>query len=819
MLPLPMAKPTLRSTPEGLACAQQALTRSGLTQKELCTRIPCSRQPITNFFKGEPVTQALFASICEHLKLDWEAIADLTPSGSISLGNKLPNRLTGQMLTGQMLTGEMLTGPNLAQKRLDQPFEPETSGEDLDGDGDTAIALVQSLRQRIHANLQARCGTMRILEMTHPVDVIEIYIQINVLGTLIAKQGKRLEQLTQNFQAQKYKSLQTESHDNMHPVLEVIERCPKLIILGKPGAGKTTLLKYLAVRCNSGEWRGDRLPIFVTLKDFAEAPNQPRLLEYISQRDLDYYDAALDPEQAAKDKLRRLRIQTEFDQVLQDGRALILLDGLDEVRAEDHDRILAELRGFIEKYRNNPFLMTCRLSAWEYTFEAFTEIEVIDFQQNQINKFAQKWFSDKRMKSEDFLSCLDRHPRVRDLATNPLLLTLLCSAFENSGDLPINRAELYRDGVDALLKKWDSTRGIHRDQIYQELSHQRKKDLLSTIAVQTFQDNQYFFLRSQVESTITAYLKTLDKTSNEDSIQQDSETVLRAIEAQHGLLVERAQGVYSFSHITFHEYFVARQFIFRNVNQDEKLDELMKHLCERRWREIFLLSTEMLSDASCWLQKMHQRIETLVEEDQQIRTFLEIVRTRSIAPEYQFIDPAAARAFHFDNDSEIDPKFRLALRIDPQAVLLVCANFWARILDLEIPAAIAMAQTHRLKILEAKSANQAMLIAIRIAIQSDRLPSPEKPVLTKLLRQVSKTSEKQKIAKVAQEAHYRARQLKAHIFKPWFFSPGQQEILKNYYFANLLLVDCLKSDICLLAESRKALKASILSMNPKGVNA
>jgi predicted NACHT family NTPase len=36
--------------------------------------------------------------------------------------------------------------------------------------------------------------------------------------------------------------------------------------------------------------------------------------------------------------------------------------------------------------------------------------------------------------------------------------------------------------------------------------------------------------------------------------------ILKSIEAQHGLLVERSRGIYSFSHLTFHEYFTARQF-------------------------------------------------------------------------------------------------------------------------------------------------------------------------------------------------------------------------------------------------------------------
>ncbi len=72
---------------------------------------------------------------------------------------------------------------------------------------------------------------------------------------------------------------------------------------------------------------------------------------------------------------------------------------------------------------------------------------------------------------------------IKQLAASPLLLTLLCLAFEESGDFPANRSELYKEGLDALLKKWDAKRGIQREQIYKKLSVQRKEDLLSKIAL------------------------------------------------------------------------------------------------------------------------------------------------------------------------------------------------------------------------------------------------------------------------------------------------------------------------------------------------
>jgi predicted NACHT family NTPase len=73
-----------------------------------------------------------------------------------------------------------------------------------------------------------------------------------------------------------------------------------------------------------------------------------------------------------------------------------LLDGLDEVQETDHDRILQEIKDFTGQYRDCQFVMTCRIAAREYTFQHFTEVEVADFDEEQIAEFATKWFTAKQ---------------------------------------------------------------------------------------------------------------------------------------------------------------------------------------------------------------------------------------------------------------------------------------------------------------------------------------------------------------------------------------------------------------------------------------
>jgi predicted NACHT family NTPase len=395
-------------------------------------------------------------------------------------------------------------------------------------------------------------------------------------------------------------------------------------------------LKYLAIQCNAGVFQGDRIPIFITLKKFAEAEEQPSLLEYITQF---FSDCDVAAEQAAL--------------LLKHGRALILLDGLDEVKEEDDRRISKQVRDFSEKFRTNQFVITCRIAARKYIFDKFTEVEVADFDGRQIATFVEKWFQDKEpAKAEGLIQQLRENRPILELATNPLLLTLLCLVFEESAKFPTNRSELYEEGIDILLKRWDETREIERTQIYKNLSVQRKKDLLSKIALITFESGDYFFKQKELERYISDYIRHLAATQNDkEALQLDSEAVLKSIEAQHGLLVERAKGIYSFSHVTLQEYFTAKQIV--ECSKHSTLERLASHLMDSRCREVLLFVTEMLPSAEALLSLIKHQVDAVIAQDTKLQAFLTWISQKSNV----FLTPykhPAVRAFYLESALVLD---------------------------------------------------------------------------------------------------------------------------------------------------------------------
>ncbi|MEH2170926.1 MAG: NACHT domain-containing NTPase [Nostoc sp.] len=497
-------------------------------------------------------------------------------------------------------------------------------------------ALVQEIREQVKPNIKEKCGTIHVLDMPQPIELTGergIYTNVNILEKITGRRRLDIPELLQNCDPEHF------GHFGLSRVtekrvsgLEVVQRYSKLMVLGKPGAGKTTFLKYLAMQCIEGQYLTNRVPLFITLKAFAEAPEQPDVLKYITQ-------------QLSSSKVNNASVRA--DQLLKQGKALVLLDGLDEVREEDTKRVLRQILDLSEQFHTNQFMITCRIAAKEYTFERFTEVEMADFDQKQIAIFAENWFrlSDP-VKGEHFIQKLEENRPIQELATNPLLLTLLCLVFGESADFPANRSELYKEGLDVLLKKWDAKRNIERDQVYKNLSLHRKEDLLSQIALTTFEQKDYFFKQKTVEAYIADFIRNLRDASTElKELELDSEAVLKAIEAQHGLLIERAKGIYSFSHLTFQEYFTAREIVANSA-----WNSLVEHITDKRWREVFLLTIGMMRKADELVLLMKQKIDELVGKDEKLQQFLKWVSEKSITVDASY-KPAAIRAFYFALDN------------------------------------------------------------------------------------------------------------------------------------------------------------------------
>ena len=319
-----MTTRSLRASKDGIERIKSVMKQGGFTQEALAKALGISRSVITVLFRGEAIDKTNFDRLCDFLGLDWKDIR-----------------------------GE------------------EVVSNDLE-------LLVRDVKQKIAADVKERCGTMRVLDMTQPVDLDRIYTDVNIIKDVIGRRRIGYEELIDVCTREHFDRFLVGTIQERIAGLKAVDEIQKLVVLGKPGAGKTTFMKYLAMSCLAGKFHGELVPIFVTLKVYAESMGAPTLQEYIF--------AELQQRKVSGDAMERL---------LEEGKALILLDGLDEVKKEDDRRVKQDIDKFSRDWLKNRFAITCRIAAREYQFERFTEVEVADFDDGQIETFVNNWFRER----------------------------------------------------------------------------------------------------------------------------------------------------------------------------------------------------------------------------------------------------------------------------------------------------------------------------------------------------------------------------------------------------------------------------------------
>ena len=129
----------------------------------------------------------------------------------------------------------------------------------------------------------------------------------------------------------------------------------------------------------------------------------------------------------------------------------------------------------------------------------------------------------------------------------------MCLVLQDAGEMPSNRGFLYSEAVKLLLSSWNDKKEIKGwefgTSVYRQLSIKDKEALLIEIAARKFEnpDNFVLFEQNELAKQIVQKLHLAN--------MHEGIAVLKAIESQHGLLIERANELWSFSHLTFQEYF------------------------------------------------------------------------------------------------------------------------------------------------------------------------------------------------------------------------------------------------------------------------
>lgn len=347
----------------------------------------------------------------------------------------------------------------------------------------------------------------------------------------------------------------------------------RLVLIGSPGSGKTTLLKHLSlILSKHGSYRGyKKLPILFLIREHAAAicENTNLLLSDVVAIQVQGLNVKTPPQW--------------FQNQLDRGTCIVLMDGLDEIADNDKRLTIVE---WVQKQLNNfpksDFIVTSRPHG--YDNNPLVDVQVLrikPFSQSKRDSFITNWYLANELKksqvdddgvrreakkgAEDLIRRIQLRPDLAQLAVNPLLLTMIATVHSFKEVLPGRRVELYRDIFDVFLERrrkviWldDPLSTPQKLQVLKVLAYFMMTNRLRTIPEQDALKVIQSELLSVVDKMVSAKLS--------------ADGFLERIKNQSGLLLEAEKDEYAFAHLTFQEFLAASYIL------DDKTRELEKKL-------------------------------------------------------------------------------------------------------------------------------------------------------------------------------------------------------------------------------------------------
>ncbi|MGB7251188.1 MAG: NACHT domain-containing protein [Phormidesmis sp.] len=419
--------------------------------------------------------------------------------------------------------------------------------------------------------------------MKEPLDLETIYTTVKLLDDRSRRPFIGLEELEGDYRARGRRGFGTDDTERFKG-MDVANGKQFLMVLGGPGIGKSTFLRKIGLETlkKTGQIHRKCIPVFLELKKFRE-------------KRVDIKRKIVEEFETCKFPAAEALVESALDQ----GKLLVLFDGLDEVSLQNLNHVVEQIEDFVDRHNGNRFVASCRIAAYRSSFRRFTDVTIAEFDDEQIEQFIYRWFGsteDEALGTADKYRELlfqDKHEATKELAQTPLLLTFLCLVYDREQTLPSKRSTLYERALNIILHEWSAQKRIERDPIYEGFHPELEKLMLAKIAYDSFKQDQLFFSKDAVTERISKFLSdTLDAPK-----YLNAEKVLTAIEVQQGILVERATDAYSFSHLTLQEYLTALHIV-----EAQREGELVtEHLLDEGWREVFLLVSGLMSNRSIQL--------------------------------------------------------------------------------------------------------------------------------------------------------------------------------------------------------------------------
>lgn len=363
-----------------------------------------------------------------------------------------------------------------------------------------------------------------------------------------------------------------EGHQTPLRAEQALASADRVLLRGPAGSGKSTLVQWLALnaaRQADGPW-STCVPFVLRLRSFTSSDSLPLPEDFLRASGVPLSA----PPGWAED-------------LMASGRALVLVDGVDEVPQRLRARTETWLRSLVSAFPKARYVVTTRPSAIPEDWLAgrgFATHTMLAMEQKDIRTFVAHWHAAARAEGQEVdayeASLLEAVGARRDLArlaTNPLMCALLCALNQDRRmQLPRARKELYDAALDMLLVRRDTEREISRvEGVY--LTRDEQILLLQRFAYWLIRNGQVEVGRDEAVELMAEWLEAMPQVRE----QGDAEQVFSHLLIRSGLLREPVPGSVDFVHRTFQDYLGAKAAV-----ESRDFGVLVKNAHDDTWDDV-----------------------------------------------------------------------------------------------------------------------------------------------------------------------------------------------------------------------------------------
>ena len=485
---------------------------------------------------------------------------------------------------------------NNTQSRQDEPAEQSANAVDREDNKNHEAVFNAYIQKAIKY-----CSTKKTLLYEHqPHSFYELYVCNDLSYYTSQFSSLSVRSDIHGFQNNKQNAIDkiaVKKRTIKDATPECLEQESKYIIIaGTGGIGKSMFLTHILLSSAKKYSETKKLPVLATIKDYTN--NIHDIVDFLLK-----FVRAFDP------KISRQNII----QKLENGRVLLMLDGLDELTSALREKFNSDIENFIKMYPENTVIMTSRRTD---EFVSYTRFSVFDIelltkkQAIQLIKKLSYW--DEQAKS-DFLKALEKdlYRTHRQFASNPLLLTIMLMTYTTFGEVPAKMHVFYAKAYETMARLHDATKGSFQRPFHTKLTPEEFAKLFAEFCARTYKEEKVEFTREEFAFYMDKVLNGKSKTAEvAKACGVTSADCLKDL--THNLCIMYHEGEkYYFIHRSFQEYFAALYFAFdydsnlrkvgaffenteASTSADNTFDMLYDMIPEKIERYIFLPYLEKL---------------------------------------------------------------------------------------------------------------------------------------------------------------------------------------------------------------------------------